>query len=95
MNTIVVSLAWCWMQTLVVAGLSIGLSRLATRRSPAPFGMSKRRTCLPLSSLIVITSFASPATSCLRLNVNTAPYGGFGAVQLPAMAPMPAAPAGC
>src|SRR5262245_7343229 len=35
MNTIVVSLAWCWMQTLVVAGVAIGLSMLATRRSPA------------------------------------------------------------
>jgi beta-lactamase regulating signal transducer with metallopeptidase domain len=35
MNTIVVSLAWCWMQTLVVAGVAIGLSKLATRRSPA------------------------------------------------------------
>src|SRR5262245_17747592 len=35
MNTIVVSLAWCWMQTLVVASVAIGLSMLATRRSPA------------------------------------------------------------
>jgi beta-lactamase regulating signal transducer with metallopeptidase domain len=35
MNRIVVSLAWCWVQTLVVAGAAIGLSMLATRRSPA------------------------------------------------------------
>src|SRR5437867_4202754 len=66
----------------------------ATRRRPVPFATSNRRTCFPASSLIVITSFASPAGSCRRLKVNTAPYGGLGAVQLPAIAPRPAAPAG-
>jgi beta-lactamase regulating signal transducer with metallopeptidase domain len=35
MNQLVVSLAWCWAQSLVVGALAIGLSAIALRRSPA------------------------------------------------------------
>jgi hypothetical protein len=49
---------------------------------------------LPASSVIVMTSFAPLGGSWRRLKVNTAPNGGFGDVQLPAIGPMPAAPAG-
>lgn len=34
MNPLVLSLAWCWMQVFIVAGLTIALAALAMRRSP-------------------------------------------------------------
>ena len=35
MNHFIMALAWCWVQTLFVAAVAIGMSVLAMRRSPA------------------------------------------------------------
>ncbi len=60
MNTIVVSLAWCWVQTLVVAGVAIGLSMQATRRSPAAGAAIAWAGVLATLTLILVAPIPAP-----------------------------------
>ena len=45
MNDLVLSLAWCWLQTLVVAGLAIALGHLAGGDRHARARQLSRRAC--------------------------------------------------